>query len=562
MKQTNNIAVVALVLFAGCGTDLPVEDETSEVALLTIPGDHRGDSLSNQAEVVYHEVDGHAVISGDIVVPWSWLSAEGRQGERSQALADVDRHQMHWPSGIVPYVFGDNLPRETRDHVKAAIAHYHARTNIRLVPRTTQTSFVKFVPSDGCRSYIGRIGGPQEIWLAPNCGTSAAIHEIGHALGVWHEHTRQDRDDYIDVRWNNIQAGAEGNFDKYPFGRDRGAYDFASVMHYHSGAFAKDAGLFTIVKKGGGEIRHTAELSAGDVRQLATVYPPPADRLASDPRLCLTLDDSQGRPHGEMGRIRITHEDRRVEFAHPFDRPPVVFAETMTRRGGDPSVVEISDVTTSGFTVRVSEWDYEDGRHTAEDVHYLAVPPGRRGMHVEGTRMFVTQAGVVDVGKSYRAISSSGGSKRVVFAQPQADAARVAVARVDAVTNEGFRVRLQSEDRLRGKALPSVPTGWISITRPHGSLGHYRSGRTHTHRWSVVDFERAGWESDSPIALVQMQSAYGGDASHLRMRHLEGARLDVFVEEERSLDDEVEHTTEKVGAIALPRKWFSTDTCR
>lgn len=60
-------------------------------------------------------------------------------------------------------------------------------------------------------------------------------HEIGHALGMWHEQSRTDRDNFVRIVTSNIQAEMIDNFNKLSqseintFGLQ---YDYGSVMHY------------------------------------------------------------------------------------------------------------------------------------------------------------------------------------------------------------------------------------------------------------------------------------------------------------------------------------------
>ncbi len=63
------------------------------------------------------------------------------------------------------------------------------------------------------------------------------VHELGHAIGFWHEHSRPDRDDYIRVVEENIRNGEEFNFWKDTWREVdsmKQPYDVGSVMHYSS----------------------------------------------------------------------------------------------------------------------------------------------------------------------------------------------------------------------------------------------------------------------------------------------------------------------------------------
>ncbi|VDM61833.1 unnamed protein product [Angiostrongylus costaricensis] len=70
------------------------------------------------------------------------------------------------------------------------------------------------------------------------------IHELFHTVGLDHEHSRNDRDDYVKVHYENVKKGRESQFLKclYPPEYDI-PYDYKSIMHYHQRAFTKNNGI-------------------------------------------------------------------------------------------------------------------------------------------------------------------------------------------------------------------------------------------------------------------------------------------------------------------------------
>ena len=82
----------------------------------------------------------------------------------------------------------------------------------------------------------------QVISLGPGCvNIGTVIHELGHAIGFWHEQSRPDRDRYVIVHRQNIIPNHEHNFNVRRDSDYHGElYNFGSVMHYGGTAFSRN----------------------------------------------------------------------------------------------------------------------------------------------------------------------------------------------------------------------------------------------------------------------------------------------------------------------------------
>lgn len=168
-----------------------------------------------------------------------------------------------WKNRTVPYVISPLYEPDSYITIYKAIVTLNYMTCVKFVPWNGKAKdFLLIWPikyPKGCWSYVGRFGGTQLISLqppddrGPNClgGEGRAMHELLHALGIFHEQSRADRDKFVKIHLDNVVPAYKSNFDKqsltntsYMF-----EYDYDSIMHYGKYFFSKGKGKPTITPK-------------------------------------------------------------------------------------------------------------------------------------------------------------------------------------------------------------------------------------------------------------------------------------------------------------------------
>lgn len=155
-----------------------------------------------------------------------------------------------WTSGRLVYEFEPNISNERRLAFAQACAAWTVNTPISCAERQGEPDFI-FVEThfggdtNKCGGFrtscspIGMMTGRQPMFIFDGQWSDqrTLIHEIGHALGLIHEHSREDRDKYIFINYNNMIAGAASQF-THMSAKTLTTYDYVSIMHYPNCAFS------------------------------------------------------------------------------------------------------------------------------------------------------------------------------------------------------------------------------------------------------------------------------------------------------------------------------------
>ncbi|XP_058065781.1 seminal metalloprotease 1-like [Anopheles bellator] len=200
---------------------------------------------------------------------------------RRNGLIATDRH---WPDRIVNYYINeDHFTPEQVAHIDlgARLLQSQSCLQFRRVG-TEATAYINVQGTgSGCSSVVGYAGRAQNLNLQPypvgegcfRIGT--VVHEFLHALGFYHQQSASDRDEFVDIIWENIESGTENNFNIYPDTTvtDFGVrYDYGSVMHYGATAFSINGERTIVPKDPTAQIGQRLGLSERDISKLNWMY--------------------------------------------------------------------------------------------------------------------------------------------------------------------------------------------------------------------------------------------------------------------------------------------------
>lgn len=293
---------------------------------------------------IVHDVKQGDLVNGDMLVGEKLQKLiNGEQGRRRGVLSwDF----LKWENGNVPYTFDENYPEAFKAKVREAmdelelVAHPE-RKCVRFREDKNAKHKVKVIndPDRSCFSQLGNdliyggffkdwklLDGEQPMNLHSRCfyrsngSLGIVLHELMHSLGFIHEQSRMDRDEYVDIKWENIEDGKDDQFSKVPIVVDTHdqKYDYKSIMHYGAKDFSKNnkPTIVTKDREAQDKIGQLNGLSESDVYELRRAYDCPV--ISEQNCACkktwsvngVTVNNYCGRPTKKFGEAYYCQREK------------------------------------------------------------------------------------------------------------------------------------------------------------------------------------------------------------------------------------------------------------
>ena len=144
--------------------------------------------------------NGDMLFEGDIIVPADFLTRE------PPTLPTCGRTASYLMN-LIP-----NVSEDQKHKMWEAMNEWESFANVHFLIHSNETNYVHIQDSSKNDSSVGMQGRQQFINISDWNVKSTMQHELAHALGLWHKQSRDDRNDYVDINWQNIRSGEEHNF--------------------------------------------------------------------------------------------------------------------------------------------------------------------------------------------------------------------------------------------------------------------------------------------------------------------------------------------------------------
>ncbi len=271
--------------------------------------------------------------------------------------------------------------------------------------------------------------------------------------------------------------------------------------------------------------------------------------LTSSSTTVITVIDGDPEFKLEVGELQLTDKWIRVTTSEYFNNP-IVIAGPVSRNEDEPCVVRLRNIDKSGFDIRLQEWDYLDGKHAPEIVSYMVLEQGhfklKDGTQVEAGK-FNSSAYEYEI---FNPVSFEKGFSNTPIVMSSIatfkDSATV-TGRMKNIDSKGFQFKVQEQELfVNGHASEVVhyvawEAGKVNLGNISVVVGKTRD-RVRGKRPFAIPYN-----GTLPMFFGNMQGQDGWNPAAVRYDIKTANQCNVIVQEEKSNDLEVRHTTEVVG---------------
>lgn len=269
------------------------------------------------------------------------------------------------------------------------------------------------------------------------------------------------------------------------------------------------------------------------------------------------LEESvQAKPFGLVktikGKVASRDEFLKGYLSKQFTETPITVLSQMGAPNPHTIIPTVASSTKNKVEIGLIEYSYDDGSHGQETIGLMSASSGSHN----------ALGGRVEAGKT----SCTGQFKQVKFSTPftqvpiiisTATGKEALTSRITSLTVDGFKLKLEREEKARPTAIPETDVNWMAFLPGQFPTYEAFTKEKVTHletefTWSI---------GDAKAVFSNMQTTKGGDTSFTLIKTLDikGKKGTVLVGEETSANSEVAHTTETVGIVVIPSKADSTE---
>lgn len=258
---------------------------------------------------------------------------------------------------------------------------------------------------------------------------------------------------------------------------------------------------------------------------------------------------------GESGQILdLDRTWQTIELKQDYIEP-VIVASVNSRNDADPGVVRIRNITNNSFEIHFEEWNYLNQTHAPEMASYVVFEAGIHRLR-DGTIIEARNSTVDEEWTPVAFANDFGDETPVVFSQiGSVNGPATATTRVKNINELGFEVQIQEEEASATPFHNPETVGWIAMQQQLGDTGgvfyEARVPDTPVNHIVAATIPFFNTFDDAPAVLAHQQTTFGTNTATVRQTFISAGRVELFIEEEQSLDKEVGHIPEDIGILAL-----------